>query len=74
MYIYVLYLYRVLERNSWWCRAGIRNRKSSERFVQSELVKVIQVWKVGHKTSQGLTRSRVRRVVSHRTGWTALMV
>ena len=74
MYIYVLYLYRVLERNSWWCRAGIRNRKSSERFVQSELVEVIQVWKVGHKTSQGLTRSRVRRVVSHRTGWTVLMV
>ena len=44
--MYVLYLYRVLERNSWWCRAGIQNRKSSERFVQSELVEVIQVWKV----------------------------
>ena len=57
MYIYVLYLYRVLERNSWWCRAGIRNRKSSERFVQSELVEVIQVWKVGHKTSQGTAGS-----------------
>jgi hypothetical protein len=28
--IYILYLYRVLERNSWWSWAGIRNRKSSD--------------------------------------------
>ncbi len=50
--MYILYLYRVLEQNSWWSWAGIWNRKSSERFVQSELVKVIQVWKVCHKTTE----------------------
>ena len=61
----------ILKRNSRWNWAGNWNRKSLERVVQSELVKVIQVWKIGHKTRQRITRSRV---VSHRARWTVLKV
>ena len=70
IYIYI-YCTLILKRNSRWNWAGNWNRKSLERVVQSELVKVIQVWKIGHKTRQRITRSLL---VSHRARWSVLKV